>query len=250
MEENLPNTNQNINPPPQEVPAVNPSPTEDQTTPKRKPSAVKIIMFIIILLLLAALGYLKYQNNQLKDQIAYKPTPTPTPSLEPASTPDPITNWVVYTNPIHNYQMKYPPIWENITDPKSNHNEFSIKSPEGELIHATFFKGVPESIQDNQNQGINKTFVSNEYYIYITYVACDGPRCGNGEKDMPTYNNILSTFKFTEGEFVCPETKEIDCSPCEGGPCPLMFPAHCSKGSAQYNWIVENCPDVTFTGLE
>ena len=68
------------------------------------------------------------------------------------------------------------------------------------------------------------------------------------------FRQILSTFKFIDqeavGDFECPDAKILDCSPCTSGPCPLFNPQYCSKGSAQYNWIIENCPDVKIIGLD
>jgi hypothetical protein len=78
-----------------------------------------------------------------------------------------------------------------------------------------------------------------------------------------TSYQILSTFQFTdsamqeespdnesESEFECPDKKVLDCSPCTSDPCPMFNPQYCSKGSAQYNWIIKNCPDVQIIGLE
>jgi len=50
--------------------------------------------------------------------------------------------------------------------------------------------------------------------------------------------------------FECPDTKVLDCSPCTQEPCPEFYPQYCSKGSAQYNFIIENCPGVEIVGLE
>ena len=51
-------------------------------------------------------------------------------------------------------------------------------------------------------------------------------------------------------EFVCPEPGTLDCTPCTEGVCPSFDPAYCSKGSAYYNFIMENCPDVEIVGIE
>lgn len=54
----------------------------------------------------------------------------------------------------------------------------------------------------------------------------------------------------TTATFECPETKILDCTPCTEPVCPGFFPQYCSKGSAQYNFIIENCPDVEIVGLD
>jgi hypothetical protein len=54
----------------------------------------------------------------------------------------------------------------------------------------------------------------------------------------------------TTATFECPETKILDCSPCTGPVCPEFFPQYCSKGSTQYNFIIENCPDVEIVGID
>ncbi|KKQ84416.1 MAG: hypothetical protein UT08_C0018G0022 [Candidatus Woesebacteria bacterium GW2011_GWB1_38_8] len=85
--------------------------------------------------------------------------------------------------------------------------------------------------------------------ISVTYRHDDS----ESNTDMPKIlDQILSTFEFIDEEtgFVCPESKIIDCGPCMEEPCPYFEPQYCSKGSAQYNWILENCPGVEIKGLD
>lgn len=63
-----------------------------------------------------------------------------------------------------------------------------------------------------------------------------------------TFDEIVSSIAIPDSNnnegFACPDQKILDCTPCIGGPCPLLFPQHCSPGSAQYDWILKNCPDT------
>ena len=283
MDNNLPN-NQNVNTPPQKTtPVVDPQPQPttppvEQTPPKRKPSTVKIIMSIIILLLLSALGSLIYQNNQLKSQISYKPMETSAPSLEPTPTPNPTANWNSYTNTAFDYSIKYPLTFltQNMSAgagtsealPTSTH--LYVYNTEDEKHYLNRYVNIehlgliiPKSNGYNETNttvgnksAIKYTSTDPEVLFDIYVINFDNDQGGleiyvsKSEDKQQIAEQILSSFEFTDGEFVCPDTNIIDCTPCTGGPCPLMFPAYCSKGSAQYNWIVENCPDVTFIGLE
>lgn len=50
--------------------------------------------------------------------------------------------------------------------------------------------------------------------------------------------------------WTCPDQEILDCTPCTTGPCREYYPAYCEKGSVYYNWIINNCPDVTIIGLD
>lgn len=104
------------------------------------------------------------------------------------------TNWKTYLNTQYNYSLKHPMEWQEIIDPKSEGKEFTLKSPDGELIHGTVFAGTRDSSNDNNYR---KTFdLAKNEYILITYVECDGSKCGFGKLDLATFDQILSTFKF------------------------------------------------------
>ncbi|OGM21933.1 hypothetical protein A2863_04195 [Candidatus Woesebacteria bacterium RIFCSPHIGHO2_01_FULL_38_9b] len=97
-------------------------------------------------------------------------------------------------------------------------------------------------------------FPNEKGYLYV--ISLSGGAGGTGSIYSPTaekiFDQILSTFEFIDEEtgFVCPESKIIDCGPCMEEPCPYFEPQYCSKGSAQYNWILENCPGVEIKGLD
>ena len=100
------------------------------------------------------------------------------------------------------------------------------------------------------------------YQIYLTanYVPITKAFTNRGEYNyaitasVHDIDQILSTFKFvdqdTTSDFECPDVKVLDCSPCTKEPCPMFNPQYCSKGSAQYSWILENCPDIIIVGLD
>lgn len=88
------------------------SPAEFSDTPKSKPWVKIGVVAAVILLLLGAIGYLAYQNYQLKNQSAPEPIssqqPTQVPA-QPTTKPDPTANWQTYVNEKYGFEIKYPP---------------------------------------------------------------------------------------------------------------------------------------------
>ena len=181
-------------------------------------------MAIFVLLSLAAVAFLYYQNQQLKSMLAtYQTQVSPTPT----AIPDPTANWETYTNAQYNYGLKHPTTWKEIIDPKNEGREFTLKSSNNEFIHATVFTGAADSGKDDSYK---KTFqLTENTHLLITYVECDGPGCGFGNLELPTFTQILSTFKFLENDKAC--TQEAKLCPdgsyvgragpdCEFAPCP------------------------------
>lgn len=131
MEENTQNQPiQNANQPqvqPKATPVTDPPLKQaEQPAPKQKRSPVTIILIFTIFLLILVIGYLVYQNNQLKMQEPEKSVATPTASLEPTSTatPDPTANWEVYKSSI--YQVKYP-------------NSYTSTEEDGGILHLSMW---------------------------------------------------------------------------------------------------------------
>lgn len=104
-----------------------PIPTEKQSEAQKTAQAspvpqtnkpLIIGLVVIILLLLGSTGYLIYQNNLLRQQIAPSPTPT---SPSPSPTADPTANWKTYTNDKYKVSFKYPENWEFFSESKENY---------------------------------------------------------------------------------------------------------------------------------
>lgn len=110
--------------------------TETPTSPEeKKPAKLPVIILSILLIIsLGISGFLAYQNFKLKRQITQLLS-TPSPTTIP--TTDPTTDWKTYTNPEHNYTIKYPsnyildelyPKYVSIKIPKNP------EEPDGEVI--------------------------------------------------------------------------------------------------------------------
>lgn len=69
-----------------------------------------ISLAAFIILSLGAIGFLYYQNQQLKAMLAKYQTPTPSPT--PIATVDPTINWKTYTDEVHKISFRYPNEYE------------------------------------------------------------------------------------------------------------------------------------------
>lgn len=97
----------------------NQNPEQQKMPSANRSSSITIVsMAIFVLMSLAVVGFLYYQNQQLKSMLAGYQTPAPSPTL--AATVDPTANWKIYINSIQNFTFKYDPSW--ILD-KSGDNE-------------------------------------------------------------------------------------------------------------------------------
>lgn len=84
------------------------SPVESLGASKPKPWVKIGVVTIATLLLLGTIGYLAYQNYQLKNQPTPEPTPTPTPSL---SVEEETRGWKTFTSSEAKISFKYPDLW-------------------------------------------------------------------------------------------------------------------------------------------
>lgn len=180
---------------------------EEQATNTK---SVIIVVSVISILALTAGGFFVYQKFK-STQISQSPTPvsqvSASPTLKPlrlSPTPDPTADWKTYINSKYEYQLKYPLDWEVAVDSKSENKELTIESPKGELVHTTIF-----NTGNNGAEGAyRKLFpLKNNQVLLITYVECDGPGCGFGKLDIPTFNQIVSTFKLLTSD---EEKQKID----------------------------------------
>lgn len=195
-----------------------------------------VSMAIFVLLSLAAVAFLYYQNQQLKSMLASYQTPIPTPT--PSAIPDATAGWNTFVDKKFNYSFKYPEAWSDKTEVNEKSlGNFTIESDEGERIHGVTFSGTPDTENDKRNNGSSKSFViNNKTYLFVTYVECDGPGCLMGSKHLDIFNQVLSTFKFvsptaspsakpvacTQEAKLCPDGSSVGRTGpnCEFAPCP------------------------------
>jgi len=84
----------------------NPIVNESLTSPEKKSSSV-IGLIILVLLLLAAIGFLVFQNSQLKQKLPKTIQAIPTPTkVSPTLSIDQTDNWKAYST--STYSVKYP----------------------------------------------------------------------------------------------------------------------------------------------
>lgn len=170
------------------------SPTPAPEPAKKDSHGITIAaLAIFILLSLAAVAFLYYQNQQLKTMLAnYQTTPVPT------ATPDVTANWKTYTNLQEGFSFKYPPAWSESTSSAkiANGKEFRIETDKGEFINGTVFN-EPDSTF-NEQAWSKQIKLNDGKALVITYTNSLGPDAKGGTADIAIFDQILSTFKFTE----------------------------------------------------
>lgn len=284
-ENNLPQQALKPETPPQPEPVIAQKPIN--MAPKKQSPVLMLLVIIIALTAICFAGYFGYENYMLKNQKIVSPPP-PEPPIRPTDVPDPTANWDKYTNPVDNFSFKYPSTWtidikgemgggrkENIMiGLTKNQAKISIyanmvgigglgQDYEGSAIVLdgnnlflykktnTFDKTQMAGITDTLTQSLGVFKIGEKTYsIMLAYpLSYTQTEASDLEKE---FTQILSTFKFNGNNetFVCPDQKTIDCTPCTGKMCPMYYPMYCAKGSAYYNWIKANCPEVLITGLD
>lgn len=187
-----------------------------------------IIFFsFLTLALLAATGFLFYQNQKLSQQIAIlKTAPTPMPTISPAQAPtqDPTANWQTYSDPKGKYSFKYPMDWtiskdvgilndptmKYILDLKAETTNLNIQDWTKTNICTKFAttndpSGCTAYIKGPIDNSIQTTFLA--HYSGTHTVFKDGSMIFDlslaarepnlkFDKIIDLYNQILSTFKF------------------------------------------------------
>lgn len=198
--------------------------------PKKNGQGITIAaLAVFILLSLAAVAFLYYQNQQLKTMLAsYQTAPAPTPS----ATSDATANWKTYTNSAENFSFKYAPTWilDTTQDKGDERGEnIQVKLVRGQAnlqIYANMvgiggvgkdFDGTPVvidghnlyeytvdnsynstkqiGITDNLKQSLGLFQIQGKTYsITLTY---PNPYSNQQAIDLKTeFEQILSTFKF------------------------------------------------------
>lgn len=190
---------------------------------KRNQKGVVILPILIIVLLLGLVGYLVFQNSQLrKEQPSLnQPTATPTSNL-PSPTSSPTDNWKTYTNTAYGYSIKFPSSWRtqliaagardqealpnsrhvDLFNPNIKTYDASIGASKGVITIQYFgllpeqFANTPYDYQIGNAKAIKK---ENVYYVKsgrgILEILVALPE---NQQDEPAFDQILSTFKLNE----------------------------------------------------
>ncbi len=191
-------------------PAASITPVPDQTPPPIPlPPAVAppthhsfTWLFVLAAIIFAGVsGYLFWQNRSLSHQLALAPSPTPAASTLRGDPPpaDPTAGWQTYINPEFSYSFSYPSTWVEDTSEytKANGNlEFSIRTDKGEYITGTVFNRIDSHFTE---QAWSKVIeLQNNKSILMRYITDIGEGGVGATQDLEMFNQILSTFKFTD----------------------------------------------------
>lgn len=122
------------------------------TPPTPKPSMLPLILSIFLIISLAGIGILVYQNKQLQKQIStLRPQPTPSPTPTPPA--DPAANWKTYSNEQFGFSIRYPSEWQ-------------VQESHNRLLHAPFYGGKTSDTvkfySDNAYIQFSSNFVYND----------------------------------------------------------------------------------------
>jgi len=187
--------------------------------PEVKNSLV-LIMSILLIVTVAIAGLFYFQIQKLSKQLSkYQTQPSPTPS----ATPDITVNWKTYSDPKGKYSFKYPSDWTKsndvglFNDPTKSFilgveiNPTSLDVNKWMtskcLISGTNFCSDPiqgsitGSIQYNHPKSHYDsidTLVTQENQIFDITLASRNPNQSADQNTKQIYDQILSTFKFTE----------------------------------------------------
>ena len=165
---------------------------------KQKGNTIAIILILIIAL--GAIGFLVYQNTQLKKQVI-TPTPAPiisadtVPTSAPAPTPSPSLKpgWKLYQSEQYKFEFSYPAEYKVLTD-----SENLYGWPKAILL---LYKGgqsydMALEIWNTEAEYEAKYTDASTFSVFKTK---DGKfiTLSNQNKD-PEVDEIISTFKFTD----------------------------------------------------
>jgi hypothetical protein len=191
--------------------------TKGGASPIKKPASIlKVILIVLAVAAISgAAGYLFARNNiflplqrgctmeaklcpdgssvgRSGPNCEFSPCPTP--------TPDPTADWKTYTNNQYNFSFKYPGDWENITSSQAitnSNREFMLQTNRGEFVNGTVFDQKSESQNVSWSRNIS---LPNDKELLIVYLDNIGPGSTGGTKDIQIFDQILSTFTFSEPE--------------------------------------------------
>jgi hypothetical protein len=195
-----------INPTAGNPEALNQEPSPKATTDNHWITIVSMAIFV--LLSLAAVAFLYYQNQQLKSMLASYQTPTPAPL--PSTTPDATANWKVYTNKV--FSVKLPEQFEFdtrfSTNPSNMH--FTWSQPQNatptESIDITlgYTQGDPGLTVCKTNeecyQGYAKSFAVSGYDEISTTIDGDRVKGFEVSNDASGVLNYVNFYPVSFGE--------------------------------------------------
>lgn len=209
-------------PPMPPIPPTEPLPSVKPTTNNKNKTWLWILVSILMLIAGTAIGML------LGNKLSQKPVTyvTPTPLSSPSS--DPTTNWKTYTNSKLGFSLKYPQEWIIDSSDENKNNDLSIirfglikpneKSASESLGIAIYIESPQvlttfEQIKNNLLNPINISldnsqavtgYSKEDNRLLMTYAIHDKRAytiitvTKNLEAEQTIYNQILSTFKFTQ----------------------------------------------------
>ena len=220
-----------------------------------KPNYLKTIIFsVLVIITLGLIIYLIFQNQKLQKQVLNLPVsptikvPSPTPkTISSISLPlDETTEWKSYTNSIHGITFKYPTTWQ--IDQKGDQDQYNaqINLINDQAKIKMYFNMDGIGGQGQTYQGKSFILDGNNLYLYkkisdydktqivgistllyntlgvfevnkktysITLAYPVGYVKGNAlEKD---FDQILSTFKFTDNTSICVPSYKVETNSVE-----------------------------------
>ncbi|MEK7186630.1 MAG: hypothetical protein AAB675_04715 [Patescibacteria group bacterium] len=232
-----------------QAPPISPTPVPPPVKTK-SPLSGKLFLAVIILLIffLGGSGFL-ILNSRLNPQ---PPVAKTNPTSAPIPTPiDETSTWKTYNGNFCKISFKYPANWEELTTESQKGCIIEIKNPDLDKQYfvitkvGTSWTEILEKNKDGQETTIggaesvitkpivapdgsfNGVYIHKNDVVYgITYAILEGQ---NDLQDI--YNQILSTFKFTETNNpvacteeakICPDGSSVGRTgpKCEFTPCP------------------------------
>lgn len=116
-------------------------------------------MALFVLMSLTIVGFLYYQNQQLKDMLAKYQTVQTSPSPSPIATTDPTANWKTYTDKVVGF--KYPSIF--IASPLSTQSGGYTQKFTNDKFTMSF------KVIGNYNQQTGKPYATIDDYVGLPY---------------------------------------------------------------------------------
>lgn len=186
-----------------------------------------ISMALFVLLSLSSVAFLYYQNQQLKTMLAKYQTPIGSPKpLAQVAIPDPTANWQTYASKKYNFEIKYPNAWpyklvefgsaSGIGERFTLGKNVEVLVTDPGLSKAEILRNRANAIDTNTNgteqidvesnssaiggngpdlKQIERYFLLPKQTVLISYSEINS---GDFQRDKQTFDQILSTFKFSD----------------------------------------------------